>query len=668
MSDSYLGIYKGVVVDNNDPEFSMRVTCQVPQVLGEAVSNWCDPIQDTLFLPRTGDIVWVQFEDGDPARPLYQSRPVVNGESIEDFSLDVIKFKDKDHRIYVSVNNTTALPVLGSNSPSSGFISWPDFKIQYLGVVHDVPAGNTNKKYTWWDFETGALQFTDVTPTTISHDDLMLFLNKAGVALNVQATDLVDGSLIVPQSILADTIAARQIQTEHLESNLVLSSRIVSTQSTASFDADPPTLSIGAETIGGGTWLVAGTFRWTVTALGSFGETIPSNEVSKAVFATGTEHLSWTRVVGATSYNLYRTILNGDPGSESALVVNVPDTGASTYNYADTGSSVGVHSVPLASRMELNDSIGLQAFSGAGIETVRIDRDTGNASFIGEIGTALPGDIGVFIYSLQFQHFGDRVVTQPIVQFNVGAGRDQPSIQSNNVGTPELQFYSGASSGGRETRVFVGQGDFNVGIEADPDDGIYGGAFIDFQRDGFNVFTDIGMGPSNNHKGLSILQDNLTHHGYQNPTTGALRGFGYLGSAATDSARVYTSAKMDVVDVDSATFKGINASAFTVSSDARSKENPEEVTGALDAVSQLTVYDYETAHGADDGGLRRARGVMAQDVQGLIPNATDEMALDIDGTPMLGVDLYALVSTTLAAVKELNEKFDQHIEDNGARG
>jgi hypothetical protein len=113
MSDNtFTGIYKGIVVDNDDPLFHYRVICQIPQVLGDAHSNWCEPLLPTLYIPRVGETVWVQFGDGDPANPLYNSRVLVNAEMIEpgtldtgnatipDLSIEVIKFKNLQHYLY----------------------------------------------------------------------------------------------------------------------------------------------------------------------------------------------------------------------------------------------------------------------------------------------------------------------------------------------------------------------------------------------------------------------------------------------------------------------------------------------------------------------------------------------------------------------------------------
>lgn len=40
----FFGTYQGICVDNNDPDDRGRITMQVPQVLGEAVTGWASPV------------------------------------------------------------------------------------------------------------------------------------------------------------------------------------------------------------------------------------------------------------------------------------------------------------------------------------------------------------------------------------------------------------------------------------------------------------------------------------------------------------------------------------------------------------------------------------------------------------------------------------------------
>jgi uncharacterized protein involved in type VI secretion and phage assembly len=92
MERLFHGKYRGLVVDNEDPENLGRLKAKVPSVLGtEIVTGWampCVPLggaanQGVLFVPEVGAGVWVEFEEGDLEFPVwvgtYWSKP--NGES-----------------------------------------------------------------------------------------------------------------------------------------------------------------------------------------------------------------------------------------------------------------------------------------------------------------------------------------------------------------------------------------------------------------------------------------------------------------------------------------------------------------------------------------------------------------------------------------------------------
>jgi len=74
----YYGKYRGLVIENLDPEQIGRVLVQVPDVLGEIPSSWAMPcvpaagIQSGCFIvPPIGSQVWVEFEQGDPDYPIW---------------------------------------------------------------------------------------------------------------------------------------------------------------------------------------------------------------------------------------------------------------------------------------------------------------------------------------------------------------------------------------------------------------------------------------------------------------------------------------------------------------------------------------------------------------------------------------------------------------------
>lgn len=84
----FYGKYRGIVVDNADPEQMGRLRVKVPSVLGdEIVTGWATPCVPygggmnlgMFFIPEVGDGVWIEFEEGDLEFPIwvgtYWSKP-----------------------------------------------------------------------------------------------------------------------------------------------------------------------------------------------------------------------------------------------------------------------------------------------------------------------------------------------------------------------------------------------------------------------------------------------------------------------------------------------------------------------------------------------------------------------------------------------------------------
>ena len=97
MSDDpqYFGLYRATVVSTADPTGASRLLVQVPQLNGKGEFPWAMPCfpyltqqpaleascpagtvsgrtkRITIRLPRTRDPVWVMFENGDPAKPVW---------------------------------------------------------------------------------------------------------------------------------------------------------------------------------------------------------------------------------------------------------------------------------------------------------------------------------------------------------------------------------------------------------------------------------------------------------------------------------------------------------------------------------------------------------------------------------------------------------------------
>lgn len=72
------GKYRGLVVDRDDPEQLGRLKIRVPSLLGDAVTGWAWPASPyaganvgIFFIPQVGDLVWVEFAEGDLEHPLW---------------------------------------------------------------------------------------------------------------------------------------------------------------------------------------------------------------------------------------------------------------------------------------------------------------------------------------------------------------------------------------------------------------------------------------------------------------------------------------------------------------------------------------------------------------------------------------------------------------------
>jgi uncharacterized protein involved in type VI secretion and phage assembly len=74
----YFGKYRGLVRDVDDPENMGRIVAQVPEIYGDEDSPWALPSvpfagqnHGLVVLPEVDDGVWIEFEAGDPSRPIW---------------------------------------------------------------------------------------------------------------------------------------------------------------------------------------------------------------------------------------------------------------------------------------------------------------------------------------------------------------------------------------------------------------------------------------------------------------------------------------------------------------------------------------------------------------------------------------------------------------------
>ena len=78
VASRHYGKYRGIVSDNQDPNNLGRIRAKVPEVLGKVVSGWALPSlpyagngSGFFRVPPSGAGVWIEFEAGDPSRPIW---------------------------------------------------------------------------------------------------------------------------------------------------------------------------------------------------------------------------------------------------------------------------------------------------------------------------------------------------------------------------------------------------------------------------------------------------------------------------------------------------------------------------------------------------------------------------------------------------------------------
>jgi Type VI secretion system/phage-baseplate injector OB domain len=78
---TFYGKYRGTVINNVDPLLRGRLLLEVPDVTGLVPSSWAEPCvplagptgppMGVYMVPPIGTGVWVEFERGDPSKPIW---------------------------------------------------------------------------------------------------------------------------------------------------------------------------------------------------------------------------------------------------------------------------------------------------------------------------------------------------------------------------------------------------------------------------------------------------------------------------------------------------------------------------------------------------------------------------------------------------------------------
>lgn len=105
----YFGKYRALVKNVQDPERRGRITVDLKEIYGENESPWALPSipfggkgHGLLMLPESKDGVWIEFEGGDPAKPIWTGLWLADGEMPEEVDEKVRAIvTSRNHKIII---------------------------------------------------------------------------------------------------------------------------------------------------------------------------------------------------------------------------------------------------------------------------------------------------------------------------------------------------------------------------------------------------------------------------------------------------------------------------------------------------------------------------------------------------------------------------------------
>ena len=124
MEGRHYGKYRGLVTDNQDPNNLGRVKAKVPRLLGDVELGWalpCLPYGGTteegfFAIPDTGAGVWIEFEAGDLAYPVWSGSWWGDSEVPESATPDQKVFKTASGHKVVFDDNANSIVLTDSNA------------------------------------------------------------------------------------------------------------------------------------------------------------------------------------------------------------------------------------------------------------------------------------------------------------------------------------------------------------------------------------------------------------------------------------------------------------------------------------------------------------------------------------------------------------------------
>ena len=365
-----------------------------------------------------------------------------------------------------------------------------------------------------------------------------------------------------------------------------------------------------------------------------------------------------TITLGNTAVQLGNTITNltGVSNLASASALSLGSNGNTTAVTIDTSQNVGIGTSSPTSKLTvnglatLNNGVTLNDYGNIGA--------TSNSAGISLTGGSVTNNGG------QINLRGGSFSSANNIEFIQGGTERMRIDSSGNVGigtsSPATKFQVSGTSGSLNARINAG----NTGLDITNNDSTgvvnlatsplsVGGKVMSFTTyNGSSSAEAMRIDSSGNLLvGTTSTFDNVSFLKVQS-----------LGGVSTKIAGTSLTSQMSFFnDNGRVGYIGTSGSltSYNVSSDYRLKENIVPLTGALDKIARIkpSVYNYKS------DSKTQIEGFIAHELQEIVPHAVtgEKDAVDAKGNPIYqGVDASFLIPHLIAAIQELNAKFEEY--------
>ena len=139
---TWLGKYRGIVTKTNDPGMRGRVKAICKWPFGDVELNWADACMPPgfFFIPKLGDGVWIEFEEGNAIQPIWTGIWYRGGAAPFQFETDDLQPNDQEkpenlspeddlqHKNFHDHPDFYSPHTFGIVTPSGHILQWDDWE------------------------------------------------------------------------------------------------------------------------------------------------------------------------------------------------------------------------------------------------------------------------------------------------------------------------------------------------------------------------------------------------------------------------------------------------------------------------------------------------------------------------------------------------------------